>query len=78
MPCSPSRRPTASTRNELQVLSPAKLEKKYREIPLALRRFIDQTPSGKNLVRDPATAVSSADAAAPQLDSALLNLQYRV
>jgi hypothetical protein len=62
---------------ELKLLSPTQLEKKLRTIPPVLREYITQEPSGKNLVRDPATAVAP-DAAAPQLDNALLNLQYRV
>jgi hypothetical protein len=63
---------------ELELLSPAKLEKKYKTIPLVLRPFVDQTPSGKNLVRDPATAVAPGADQQPALDTALLNLQYRV
>jgi len=63
---------------ELQLLSPAQLEKKYREIPLLLKPFIEQKPSGQNLVRDPATAVVTDNATKPALDVALLNLQYRV
>ena len=64
----------------LKLLSPTQLEKKYKTIPLALKPFVDQTPSGKNLVRDPATAVVATDNAneRPALQSALLNLQYRV
>ena len=62
---------------ETVALSPAKLEKKYKVIPLALQPFIVQESSGKNLVRDPVTA-RVPDAPQPDLNQALLNLQYRV
>jgi hypothetical protein len=62
---------------ELKLLSPPQVEKRYKTIPLMLQPFIDQTPSGQNLVRDPATAVVT-DSAKPALDAALRHLQYRV
>jgi hypothetical protein len=62
---------------ELQVLSPTQLEKKFREIPIILRPFVTQQSSGQNLVRDPAYKPAATDSK-PVLSAALLNLQYRV
>jgi len=63
---------------EIKLLSPPQVEKRYKTIPLVLQPFVDQTPSGQNLVRDPATAIIATDSAKPALDAALLHLQYRV
>ena len=62
---------------ELQLLSPAQMEKKFREIPIVLRPLVTQQASGQNLVRDPAYVPEAPDSK-PALDAALLNLQYRV
>jgi hypothetical protein len=43
---------------------------------VVLQPFVDQTPSGQNLVRD--ESYVATDTEQPALDKALLNLQYRV
>ena len=64
---------------ELKLLSPAQLAKKHGSMPAELVKFIDQTPSGQNLVRDPASAGLLTDGGqSPDLATALTNLKYRV
>jgi hypothetical protein len=59
-----------------KLMSPTQVEKKFRGIPVVLQPFVDQTPSGQNLVRD--ESYVATDTEQPALDKALLNLQYRV
>lgn len=64
---------------EYKLMTPAALAKRHGSMPAQLLPFIDQTPSGQNLVRDASTDVT--DTSAPPevtLAKALEMLQYRV
>lgn len=66
---------------EMKILSPAQLAKKNGMMPAQLIQFIDQTPSGKNLVRDPSTDGLLADASSaqqPSLAVMLKNAKYTI
>jgi hypothetical protein len=63
---------------ERRLLSPAQVQKKFKTIPVVLAPFIDQTPSGQNLVRDENYVAPESTQEQPVLAQALLNLQYRV
>ena len=63
---------------ERRLLSPAQVQKKFKTIPVVLAPYIDQTPSGQNLVRDENYVAPESTQEQPVLAQALLNLQYRV